>query len=239
MYYDYLDEVRYSPKKKESVFNKAEKLLRKNKVAFAFILAGVILGGFVANSIVSDVRAKKEIISKFELIEGVALDNVKNRSRIPGTGDLEWVYLDNADEVYTFTPGAISDTSVDVDLNGDGVKDVTLHIGVKTPYRNLSEEQIYAMTNIKKGSKLLLEGVVDRDENGKPVNLRFPNNGTSRLPEGREIVDEYRGRDYIDMQNLIRVDGCQLHVPKNKENKFEAPNSHLYFVRALKLGKSR
>ena len=93
--------------------------------------------------------------------------------------------------------------------------------------------------NIKKGSKLLLEGVVDRDENGKPVNLRFPNNGTSRLPEGREIVDEYRGRDYIDMQNLIRVDGCQLHGPKNKENKFEAPNSHLYFVRALKLGKSR
>lgn len=239
MYYDYLDEVRYSPKKKESVFNKAEKLLRKNKVAFAFILAGVILGGFVANSIVSDVRAKKEIISKFELIEGVALDNVKNRSRIPGTGDLEWVYLDNADDVYTFTSGAISDTSVDVDLNGDGVKDVTLHIGVKTPYRNLSEEQIYAMTNIKKGSKLLLEGVVDRDENGKPVNLRFPNNGTSRLPEGREIVDEYRGRDYIDMQNLIRVDGCQLHSPKNKENKFEAPNSHLYFVRALKLGKSR
>ncbi len=239
MYYDYLDEVRYSPKKKESVFNKAEKLLRKNKVAFAFILAGVILGGFVANSIVSDVRAKKEIISKFELIEGVALDNVKNRSRIPGTGDLEWVYLDNADDVYTFTPRAISDTSVDVDLNGDGVKDVTLHIGVKTPYRNLSEEQIYAMTNIKKGSKLLLEGVVDRDENGKPVNLRFPNNGTSRLPEGREIVDEYRGRDYIDMQNLIRVDGCQLHGPKNKENKFEAPNSHLYFVRALKLGKSR
>lgn len=239
MYYDYLDEVRYSPKKKESVFNKAEKLLRKNKVAFTFILAGVILGGFVANSIVSDVRAKKEIISKFELIEGVALDNVKNRSRIPGTGDLEWVYLDNADDVYTFTPRAISDTSVDVDLNGDGVKDVTLHIGVKTPYRNLSEEQIYAMTNIKKGSKLLLEGVVDRDENGKPVNLRFPNNGTSRLPEGREIVDEYRGRDYIDMQNLIRVDGCQLHGPKNKENKFEAPNSHLYFVRALKLGKSR
>lgn len=239
MYYDYLDEVRYSPKKKESVFNKAEKLLRKNKVAFTFILAGVILGGFVANSIVSDVRAKKEIISKFELIEGVALDNVKNRSRIPGTGDLEWVYLDNANDVYTFTPRAISDTSVDVDLNGDGVKDVTLHIGVKTPYRNLSEEQIYAMTNIKKGSRLLLEGVVDRDENGKPVNLRFPNNGTSRLPEGREIVDEYRGRDYIDMQNLIRVDGCQLHGPKNKENKFEAPNSHLYFVRALKLGKSR
>lgn len=239
MYYDYLDEVRYSPKKKESVFNKAEKLLRKNKVAFTFILAGVILGGFVANSIVSDVRAKKEIISKFELIEGGALDNVKNRSRIPGTGDLEWVYLDNANDVYTFTSGAISDTSVDVDLNGDGVKDVTLHIGVKTPYRNLSEEQIYAMTNIKKGSKLLLEGVVDRDENGKPVNLRFPNNGTSRLPEGREIVDEYRGRDYIDMQNLIRVDGCQLHGPKNKENKFEAPNSHLYFVRALKLGKSR
>lgn len=239
MYYDYLDEVRYSPKKKKSVFNKAEKLLRKNKVAFTFILAGVILGGFVANSIVSDVRAKKEIISKFELIEGVALDNVKNRSRIPGTGDLEWVYLDNANDVYTFTPRAISDTSVDVDLNGDGVKDVTLHIGVKTPYRNLSEEQIYAMTNIKKGSKLLLEGVVDRDENGKPVNLRFPNNGTSRLPEGREIVDEYRGRDYIDMQNLIRVDGCQLHGPKNKENKFEAPNSHLYFVRALKLGKSR
>lgn len=239
MYYDYLDEVRYSPKKKESVFNKAEKLLRKNKVAFTFILAGVILGGFVANSIVSDVRAKKEIISKFELIEGVALDNVKNRSRIPGTGDLEWVYLDNANDVYTFTSRAISDTSVDVDLNGDGVKDVTLHIGVKTPYRNLSKEQIYAMTNIKKGSKLLLEGVVDRDENGKPVNLRFPNNGTSRLPEGREIVDEYRGRDYIDMQNLIRVDGCQLHSPKNKENKFEAPNSHLYFVRALKLGKSR
>lgn len=239
MYYDYLDEVRYSPKKKKSVFNKAKKLFRKNKVAFTFILAGVILGGFVANSIVSDVRAKKEIISKFELIEGVALDNVKNRSRIPGTGDLEWVYLDNADDVYTFTPRAISDTSVDVDLNGDGVKDVTLHIGVKTPYRNLSEEQIYAMTNIKKGSKLLLEGVVDRDENGKPVNLRFPNNGTSRLPEGREIVDEYRGRDYIDMQNLIRVDGCQLHGPKNKENKFEAPNSHLYFVRALKLGKSR
>lgn len=239
MYYDYLDEVRYSPKKKESVFNKAEKLLHKNKVAFTFILAGVILGGFVANSIVSDVRAKKEIISKFELIEGVALDNVKNRSRIPGTGDLEWVYLDNANDVYTFTPRAISDTSVDVDLNGDGVKDVTLHIGVKTPYRNLSEEQIYAMTNIKKGSRLLLEGVVDRDENGKPVNLRFPNNGTSRLPEGREIVDEYRGRDYIDMQNLIRVDGCQLHGPKNKENKFEAPNSHLYFVRALKLGKSR
>ena len=240
MYYDYLDEIRYSPKKKESVFNKAEKLLRKNKVAFAFILAGVILGGSVANSIVSDVRAKKEIISKFELIEGVALDNVKNRSRIPGTGASKWVYLDNADDVYTFTPGAISDTSVDVDLNGDGVKDVTLHIGIKTPYRNLSEEQIYAMTNIKKGSKLLLEGVVDRDENGKPVNVRFPNNGVSIDPEDKhEMVDKERGRDYIDMQNLIRVDGCQLHGPKNKENKFEAPNSHLYFVRALKLGKSR
>lgn len=239
MYYDYLDEIRYSPKKKESVFNKAEKLLRKNKVAFALILAGVILGGSVANSIVSDVRAKKEIISKFELIEGVALDNVKSHSRIRGTGASKWVYLDNANDVYTFTPGVISDTSVDVDLNGDGVKDVTLHIGVKTAYRNLSEEQIYAMTNIKKGSKLLLEGVVDRDENGKPVNLRYPNNGTSRLPEGREVVDEDRGRDYIDMQNLIRVDGCQLHGPKNKENKLEAPNSHFYFIRALKLGKSR
>ena len=237
--YDYLDEIRYSPKKKKSVLNKAEKLLRKNKVAFAFILAGVILGGSITHSIVSDVRAKKEIISKFELIEGVALDNVKTRSRIHGTGASKWVYLDNADDVYTFTPGAISDTSVDVDLNGDGVKDVTLHLGVKTAYKNLSEKQIYAMMNIKKGSRLLLEGVVDRDENGRPVNLRYPNNGTSLLPDRREIVDEGRGRDYIDMQNLIRVDGCQLQGPKNKENKLEAPNSHLYFVRALKLGKSR
>lgn len=240
--YDYLDEIRYSPKKNESVFNKAEKLLRKRKVAFAIILSGVILGGLVANSIISDRRAKKEILNKFELIEGVALDNVKNYSRVIGATRYGsgWVYLDRTNDLYPFTDRVISDSSVDVDLNGDGVRDVTLHISVKTPYKKLSKEQLYAMTNIKKGSKLLLEGVVDRDENGKPVNVRFPNNGVSIDPEDKhEMVDKERGRDYIDMQNLVRVDGCQFHIPLNKSNSIEETDNSSLTVKMLKLSNAQ
>lgn len=207
-----------SSKKKKLFYDKEafKKALRNKRIIGSLLLASVLVGWF-SYSFTSNRIAEKRRIADFAMIQGVALDEPHIFTRTFENGSFVEAKYTNAFD-YANGYGAILDSYVPVDINGDNEKDLDLHIVVKTRYDKISPNQMFALTNIKKGSKLVLEGKIIKDEFGRPVNVVYPKNGTGVNKSGAVVVDKERGPDYIDMKNLLSIDNCKMKNTLNKNN---------------------
>lgn len=207
-----------SSKKNKLFYDKEafKKALRNKKIMGSLLLASVLVGWF-SYSFTSNRIAEKRRVADFAMIQGVALDEPHIGTRIFENGSLVDAKYTSAFD-YANGYGVILDSYVPVDINGDNEKDLDLHIVVKTRYDKLSRNQMFALTNIKRGSKLVLEGKIIKDEFGRPVNVVYPENGTGLNKSEAVVVDSERGPDYIDMQNLLSIDNCKMKNTLKKSN---------------------
>lgn len=200
----------------------------KAKCLFAIVLAGLIL------SIPAACSSSDRKFKDFELVNAIALDEpeVHVRRFLGSSGvdrdyDEEWDYInplkgDKEPANFVFDDEKIVfDASVSVDVNNDGKHDLWLHIITRDDkIEDITTKQNYALQTIQKGSKLVLEGVVERDIVYKDIitNVIYPGNG-SEVGDGYAITDNHRGAHYIDMQNLVAIDNVMMKEPMNKKNR--------------------
>ncbi len=223
---NYWDNIRTEPQKikvedfeknqKKEKKRRAENLeRRKHKILCTiFFCAGLFAAVDVVVGSMYLYKSKK--YKDYELVNAVALSEPVMQYRIRVLEGYK--NLNTVQDLTAFGGNVIVDSYVPVDVNGDSVKDLNLHLVVKTKTKNISKKQKNALSNIKKGSSLFLEGVAERDKTGNIIDVKAPENGVFIDPEtGRRIVDLERGEDYIDMNNLLMVDEIVL---KNTNNPF-------------------
>jgi hypothetical protein len=233
--------------KSRKVFNKrkiarkveeAKDFIKNNKAKclFALILAGLII------TIPSACSSNDRKFKNFELVDAVALDApVSKTRRLVNVSGEDRYYVEEWEEINSLEqdkqPSAfyfddevvVFESKVPVDVNNDGERDLWLHIAVRDNNKNnhkkganyeIDPYQSYALNNIQKGTKLVLEGVVKRDIIHEDVitDVIYPGNGTTVL-DSRTLIDYERGASYIDMQNLVAIDGAVLKEPMNKNNR--------------------
>ena len=221
-------------KKFEYQVKYATNFVKKNsaKCVLAIILSGVILS--LSNACSSDDRKFKD----FKLVDAVALDTpISKTRRLISVSGVDRDYVEKWETISSVEDGkqpnsfyfddevVLFESKVSVDVNNDGKHDLWLHIAVRDNYKDdrkkgvnyeIDAYQNYALNNIQKGTKLLLEGIVQKDIIHENVitDVVYPGNGINFFG-----VDYERGSDYIDMQNLVAIDGTVLKEPMNKNNK--------------------
>lgn len=191
-------------KRKKSVPEMLSNILKTG--AFKVISASVILA--VIMSCMAPKKAPKvnnvdsEKYKSFELVEARVLEDVqKNIESVEG----EWVF----------------NSSVPVDINGDGVKDFDLQLAIdRTSPLSVKELQMF---DIKKDSQLILEGFVERDELNNKKSMKSFGNGVHFVKHS-VAVDERRGAHYMDYRNIISIDKHIVNMPRNNDNLYDLNN---------------
>jgi hypothetical protein len=188
-----------------------KKEVRRKKILGSILLASAIIAcsSFLSFSNSADQNQK---IADFSMIQGVVLDEPFIETKLVNNG-----FSFSPKKVKTFEykgNNVVMNASVPVDINGDNRKDIDLQLVVNTKCNKLSSEQMFALANIKQGSKLILEGKIIKNEFGRPIDLVSPENGKKEPV----VIDYEKSTDYVDMQNVLFINNCKMKNPVNKTN---------------------
>ena len=161
-------------------------------LASASVLLGIIISCAISEN-------NKSRFKNYEVVEAVATDDVVNEF----SRDNKKVVLNS------YLP---------VDINGDGKRDFDLQLVVdKKSKLSLKEFQLL---QIKKDTKIVLEGAVERDFLDRTKSMKSFGNGVEVL-EGRILIDHKRGASYMNADNIIAVDDEVVNMPRNNENVYK------------------
>ena len=174
-----------------------EKVSSMCKSGVVYLASASVLLGIIISCAISE--NNKSRFKNYEVVEAVATDDVVNEF----SRDNKKVVLNS------YLP---------VDINGDGKRDFDLQLVVdKKSKLSLKEFQLL---QIKKDTKLVLEGAVERDFLDRTKSMKSFGNGVEVL-EGRILIDNKRGASYMNADNIIAVDDEVVNMPRNNENVYK------------------
>lgn len=163
---------------------------------FCLVSAGVLLGIIISCAVSENNKSK---FQNYEIVEAVTTDDVVNEFSRDGKKSVLNSYLP-------------------VDINGDGKRDFDLQLVVDAKSKLSLKE--FQLLQIKKDTKLVLEGVVEKDFADRTKGMKSFGNGVELL-EGRILIDYKRGANYMNAYNIIAVDDEVINMPRNNENIYE------------------